>query len=450
MSHRLEAWLEGQHVGQFWHDARGDVRFTYADSAPQTPISLSLPRDGQATAAAPGAFLENLLPDQEHTRARMAQVYGTAGTNTFDLLAKAGGDVAGGLVLLPEGEAPKPGAASLNPALPRDVADRINSIKLDPDAWVPRDAPARFSLAGTQGKFALARVDTDWYWSSASVPSTHIIKPGNPELRNVELAEVAALSLASDAGVPTPQVAVLHTEDQTAFIIERFDRVTPQNRLLAQRLHAEDLAQALGIGPKRKYDVTAQQVVEKLRMVDGSDDIIRAFLRQFAFSTFVGNADAHAKNYSVLLRPNGVSLAPLYDVVPVGLYPDYDQELAMRIAGARFPQAVSRHHWRKFARTIDFDEDEMVSIVSAVAEGIAELNDTAWLSLNTDQADLMRAVVERNTSLALTEPPSTSPLAASAVTQPRQSAGRPEGGQFAEHVRSDPEVQLLTGDTDSL
>jgi serine/threonine-protein kinase HipA len=348
--------------------------------------------------------LDNLVPDRENTKRRMAEVYGADGTSTFELLQKAGGDVAGGLVLLPEGETPSAGFARLNPALDRDVADRINSIKLDPDAWAPRDVPARFSLAGTQGKFALARIDADWYWSNESVPSTHILKPGKREHRGLERAEAAAMTLATDVGVPAPRAAVLHLYDQSAFIVERFDRAMTSTSLVAQRLHAEDLAQSIGLSPGEKYGVTAEQIVGKLSEVDNNGELARSFVQQLAFNTLVGNADAHAKNYSVLLRPDGVGLAPIYDVVPIGLYPTFEQELAMRISGARYPQAVSRDHWRKFARRVEMDPDDVVSIVSGVATGMAELNDTAWAQLDEDHVEVMRTTVGRNTAVALTEP----------------------------------------------
>jgi serine/threonine-protein kinase HipA len=404
VSERLEAWLEGIHAGQFSRADDGVVTFTYSEDASATPISLSLPREGGWTRAAPANLLDNLVPDREHAKRRMAEVYGASGTGTFELLQKAGGDVAGGLVLLPEGEMPSAGPVRLNPALDRDVADRINSIKLDPDAWAPRDVPARFSLAGTQGKFALARIDADWYWSNESVPSTHILKPGKREHRSLELAEAAAMTLAADVGVPAPRAAIIHTYDQTAYIVERFDREVASGSLLAKRLHAEDLAQSIGLPPGEKYGVTAEQIVGKLQEVDDTGSLARAFVQQWAFNVLVGNTDAHAKNYSLLLRPDGVSLAPIYDVVPIGLYPSFEQELAMRISGARYPQAVSRDHWRKFARRVAMDPDEVVSIVSEVAVGMTEMNETAWAQLDEDHANIMRDTVERNTLLALAEP----------------------------------------------
>ena len=76
MTDRLEAWLEGQHIGTFELKSGQLVTFTYDDDAPATPISLSLPRDRPATKRAAGNFLENLLPDHATTRECMAVAYG--------------------------------------------------------------------------------------------------------------------------------------------------------------------------------------------------------------------------------------------------------------------------------------------------------------------------------------------------------------------------------------
>ena len=395
MTRRLEAWLDGGHVGQFIID--GDTTyFRYDTDAPDTPISLSLPRTGTATKRAAANFLENLLPDHEHTRVRLAATYGARSTDTVELLEKAGGDIAGGLVLVPEGTEPVSAAAELNPAVDRDVADRIRSIKHDPDAWAPRNLPARFSLAGTQGKFAIASVDGDWYWSNASLPSTHIVKPGRPDLRCVEDAEVAALRLARAAGIGAPAANILRVDDQHAFIVERFDRIRDPGVPIPRRLHAEDLAQARGLNPDRKYGVTARQGVESLRPVDTSGKLVRTFLMQLAFNALVGNADAHAKNYSILLQQNTISVAPMYDVVPVGLYPSYDQKLAMRIGGARFAAEVTIHHWRKLARTSGLDENEVTDVVVGVATRVLEHNDTSWDTLADNQRNIVRDSIARN------------------------------------------------------
>ena len=94
-------------------------------------------------------------------------------------------------------------------------------------------------------------------------------------------------------------------------------------------------------------------------------------------------------------------LAPLYDVVPVGLYPVYDQDLAMKIVGARRPEAAGVSHWRKLARRAELDEDRVADLVTGIAEGLAERNDIAWDSLDRGQAEAMRMTVNRNTEKIL-------------------------------------------------
>lgn len=72
MSEVLEAWLEGVHVGRFARANDGTVTFVYLEDTPAAPISLSLPREGGWTRAAPANLLGKLVPDKEHTKRRMA------------------------------------------------------------------------------------------------------------------------------------------------------------------------------------------------------------------------------------------------------------------------------------------------------------------------------------------------------------------------------------------
>lgn len=401
---RLEAWLDGARVGAFVRDTNARVSFIYADDAPSMPISLSLPRDRPHARRAAERYLENLLPDHKDTRQRMADTVGARSTDVFDMLAIVGADVAGGLVLLPESETPGPARTVFVTATDRDIAHRIASIKQDPDAWLPSDAPAKFTLAGTQGKFALAKVAGEWYWPNASVPSTHILKPGHPRLEHVQELEVETLQLARDAGVTAPPAEILKVGGQSAFMIERFDR-EPGINGTARRAHAEDLTQARGVSPDRKYEVGAGQALETLKAADPSHRLAEAFVRQLAFNTIVTNADAHAKNYSVLVHADRIDMAPLYDSLALGLYGKrFDQGLAMPITGAKFPQAVTPDHWRKLATKAGLDEERTMYTVTNVAQRTAERLPDAWPGLPTDSRDLLRRIVERNVASTLGEP----------------------------------------------
>lgn len=159
----------------------------------------------------------------------------------------------------------------------------------------------RWSLAGQQAKFSLARIGDRWFWATYEHPSTHIFKPAAAGFADADLAEKACLDLALEAGIPASRSEVVEFRGQRAFAVERWDRAD------AIRLHAEDLTQALGQPPYEKYSVSAQDVM-KLLEPHGQ---VWPFVRQLAFNTAVGNSDAHGKNYSVLLFTEGVvRLAP--------------------------------------------------------------------------------------------------------------------------------------------
>ncbi|MDR1427495.1 MAG: HipA N-terminal domain-containing protein [Bifidobacteriaceae bacterium] len=71
-------------------------------------MSLSLPHGGSWPRNAPSRFLDNLLPDGDTVRHRMAFDLGADSAGVFDLLKHVGGDIAGGLVLTPTDSSPRP------------------------------------------------------------------------------------------------------------------------------------------------------------------------------------------------------------------------------------------------------------------------------------------------------------------------------------------------------
>lgn len=427
----LEAWWQNRHIGRFVMDG-STVSFKYDDDAPGFSISLSLPRDGRHSKRGAGHFLENLLPDNDRAREALARSYGASSASPFSLLERAGEDVSGGVTLLPEGVSP-PQSPRLTPASEREIADRIEAIRRDESAWTHPDVPARFSLGGYQGKFAAARIGNDWYWSNSTVPSTHIFKPEPPErARGLERAEAATLALANEVGVTAARAEVMSFGDQTAFATERFDRDTTGE--IATRVHAEDVAQVLGMSPDKKYEIGALAVTRALEPHDVDGSLRREFLRQLAFNTMVGNADAHAKNYSVLLDEGPLRMSPMYDSAPMGLYPEYDQSLAMSVSGATYPAAVDAPHWRKIATRAGLDPEMVLNDVTLISEGIAERADTAWTSLDEDHAKTAKDAVLRNTK-KLVEAGSGSvisltPSDASTRSQRRRPRGLPSGGEF--------------------
>lgn len=116
-----------------------------------------------------------------------------------------------------------------------------------------------------------------------------------------------ALKLAPEIGLEASKSDVITVEDQSAFQVTRWDRSG------GFRVHAEDLAQSHGMNVADKDKPTAAGVVQMLRR-NRAETL--PFVRQLAFNTYIWNADAHAKNYSVLLDGDQVQLAPLVPQEP--------------------------------------------------------------------------------------------------------------------------------------
>jgi hypothetical protein len=108
-------------------------------------------------------------------------------------------------------------------------------------------------------------------------------------------------------------------DDETAIVVERFDRTTRNGALVP--VHQEDLCQALSVPPALKYQSdggpTPGQIAELIRSTipgpDAETDVWR-FANALAFNWLIVGTDAHAKNYGLLLAGTQIRLAPLYDI----------------------------------------------------------------------------------------------------------------------------------------
>ncbi len=113
-SRALSVWANGERVGAWRLPARGPTEFAYdpawVDSAAGRPLSLSLPfTPGNLAQKGPRVlnYFDNLLPDSEAIRKRIAQRYQTDTLDSFDLLQAIGRDCVGAVQLLAEDGAPE-------------------------------------------------------------------------------------------------------------------------------------------------------------------------------------------------------------------------------------------------------------------------------------------------------------------------------------------------------
>lgn len=385
----LECWLHGTHVGRFERQTGRAAQLVYDADATRV-VSLSLPIDAPAPDGAAEHYLRGLLPEDPVALRDMMRASGATSTDTFELLRQVGGDIAGAVQLTAPGSEPRsdPDHEPLI-ASTADIGARIAGIKARPTASAfAGDWPLRFSLAGTQAKFALARIGGSWYRPDAQTPSTHIVKPGDARNKHIEAFEARAMDLVRRAGFAVPRARVAHFDDQSAYVVEHFDReLMPSG--FSRRLHVEDLQQALGRDPEGKYLTSPADAIALLRRHDS--ELAYCFVEQLAINTAIGNADAHAKNYSIMLE-NEPRLSPLYDLVPLGAYPQYSQRLTMPIGSRRHTGNITLKDWTALAVDCDLEPDHVVSIVSDVNQRLSSQLEPAFGEFAARYSNLSKAV----------------------------------------------------------
>ena len=272
-------------------------------------------------------------------------------------------------------------------------------MRADHAAWrLPRDT-GQFSLAGAQPKTALLLQNGRWGIPSGRLPTTHILKPPTGHFDGHAENEHICLMLARSLGLPAAQSKVMRFKDEIAIVIERYDRQHKGNDIV--RVHQEDICQALGIMPTKKYQneggPSASNIVELLRTysTDRQDDL-DTFIAAMGFNWLIAGTDAHAKNFSLLLGGRRVRLAPLYDVASILPYDEFDLrkvKLAMKIGGEYKLSHIGLRQWQKFAREMRMEADELVELLVSMAKQIPDEVNAA--RARAREEGLKKAIVER-------------------------------------------------------
>ncbi|WP_420622477.1 type II toxin-antitoxin system HipA family toxin [Candidatus Poriferisodalis sp.] len=380
----LAVLLRGQIAAELHRAASGQLMLRYDDSyradPAATPISAAMPltsAEHDNNVVTP--WLWGLLPDDREVLRRWGREFSVSSASPFSLLGTPiGRDCPGAVQLCPPSEI---GALSERVAEAQlmsdaDIALRLRDLHANRALWLGSDFRGQFSLGGAQAKTALHRSDGQWYRAMGSLPSTHIIKPAIAEYRWSQVNEHLCLAAASHADLPAVRTSLVTFEDETAIVVERFDRVWRGGHV--ERLHQEDLCQALSVHPDHKYQSDGgpgpEDVAGLLRSVVpgrlAADDVWR-FVDALAFNWLIAGTDAHAKNHALLLHGSWARLAPLFDVASFLPYDDskgHKVNLAMKIGdGYRLTRADRSDAWQKTASGLGLDAEDVVARVADLA-----------------------------------------------------------------------------------
>ncbi len=271
------------------------------------------------------SWCRGLLPEGDVLRLLAADLRVTT-FDTHALLRRHGRDVAGAFEITdPSGTSPRqPGLAPYSTKSLTDHVAEVASGELPLGVW----EDSGLSLAGVPNKLLLVRTESGWARPLHGYPSTHLLKTDHAVHRGGVDAEHAALAFARQIGLSAAESEVVTLGDVRCVIVNRFDRM--QRLGAVDRLHQEDLLQALGLRARRgrmKYQRVGTEPPSLWHLADllkrfGSEEDLIVLLTYVVFNTLIGNVDAHAKNFSVMIHDEGsIRIASLYDTVPMLLWP---------------------------------------------------------------------------------------------------------------------------------
>ena len=413
----LNVYLNARLVGRLKREASGAIDFQYDQSWLEWehtfPVSLSLPlREERYVGDPVVAVFDNLLPDNDEIRRRVAARSGADGIDPYSLLSAIGRDCVGAMQFLPDDVKPgKAGAIAAQPISDTDIADRLANLANAP-LGIGDDADFRISLAGAQDKTALLHWKGRWHVPHGTSATTHILKPqighrGTYDLSRSVENEHMCLEILGAIGLPVARTQIVDFAGTRALVVERFDREwTRDKRLL--RVPQEDCCQALSVPPVRRYqNEGGPGILDILTFLKASDDPDRdqsIFLRaQIAF-WILAAVDGHAKNFSIFLHPGGgFELAPLYDVMSAQhLHAEKkirrkDMKLAMSVGDNRHYHVheILPRHYQQTASRAGLPKEMVDWALEEIADTLPDSLRIACESLPADfPGDLRDAIFE--------------------------------------------------------
>lgn len=335
----LAIWINGLRVGEWRIGRNGESELAYDPAwvaAPQgRPLSLSLPLGlpGHVLKGpAVDAYFDNLLPDVQSIRQRLASRFGARSERPFDLLAAIGRDCVGAVQLLDiDSEPPRIDVVEATPLKDDAVERLLRETTAGPFGQDGLAGELRISLAGAQEKIALLRHRKRWCIPRNATPTTHILKlplgligGRQADMRLSVENEWLCSRILRAYDLPVANTEMARFGQQKVLLIERFDRQQSPDGSHWLRLVQEDFCQATATPAARKYESDGGPgVVDIARILRNSEareaDLTTLIKAQLLF-WMLAATDGHAKNFSLRILERGrYRLTPLYDVL--SLYP---------------------------------------------------------------------------------------------------------------------------------
>ena len=370
----LDVRLYGKSIATLTH-VQGDRTIlafnqSYIEDANRPTLSLSfkdqfgeLIADFRPVRRVVPPFFSNLLPEGP-LRKYLAERAGVNAQREFFLLWMLGRDL--------------PGALSVHPTdgeeLPPGVDDTPGDTK--------RSNALRFSLAGAQLKFSAFRHSPKGgglIIPAEGVGGSWIVKLPSQQYAGVPENEFSMMTIARQMGMDIPELQLVDLDaidglpegigelKGQALAVKRFDRGADGP------VHIEDFAQVFGVYPDDKYKKANYRMIGSVLGIETGDAGVAEYIRRLVFSTLIGNADMHLKNWSLIYPDKRTpALSPAYDLLSTIPY-IADETAALNYSRTKKMSEVSRDELAHLAAKALLSEKLVLDIAAETVERFKEV-----------------------------------------------------------------------------
>lgn len=367
IEHSLTIYLKKSNVATL-SLIKDKLYWRYSPQWQQTGFAISphLPLHDEIASENVERYLRNLLPEGNGLD-ELLRSFHLSKYNTFGLINALGLDIPGALVVLAPNQV-LPETPVFRPITDKELEQRLKNR--DKHSLIIWDSKPRLSSAGVQDKINILLNDKGQLgFGEGCLCSTHILKFEKQSLSHLVLNEFITMQLAKQCGLTVAEVKLIRFGNYPALLVDRFDRNLISKTTIKRR-HLIDGCQALNLPPDYKYERIFGSGRDVAHIRDGASypklfefanlclnpALTKLQMLDWAiFNVLIFNHDAHGKNISFFIGPNGITLAPFYDLVNIKMYPEFEQEMAMAFGDAFDGDAINAYQLADFSDHCQLD-----------------------------------------------------------------------------------------------
>ncbi|NCC50145.1 MAG: type II toxin-antitoxin system HipA family toxin [Spartobacteria bacterium] len=234
------------------------------------------------------------------------------------------------------------------------------------------------SLGGARPKCTLEMDDELWL---AKFPSRN-------DGINIPRVEYATMTLARECGLIVPELRLLTIGTRDALLVRRFDRTSISGSW--SRLGFMSALSLAEWDERDRERWSYRTIADRIRRHSKQPDTdLHELFSRIAFNILVRNTDDHPRNHGFLMEQDGLSLSPLYDVVPALTRSGVGTEFSLAMGIGPQGRLAKLSNLCSVAPVFNLTSAQAKNLTTAMQKRIAQSWQETFLAAGLTEADIV-------------------------------------------------------------